>query len=110
MTTEERLLKLLSAPPEVLKRVDDVLEGKQPAETAMTDFRLLDYHMAAKLLGLSRQTIRRMIHDGRLPIVEIRSGRFRVPSQALTEIVNAGMANWDGPRRGGMGKHSVTHA
>ena len=44
----------------------------------------------AEALGVSRQTVFRMSRDGRLPVVETRAGRFRVPSYALTDLLKGG--------------------
>ena len=48
--------------------------------------RLLNYRQAADMLGLSKQTVRRLIKAGRLPVVETRVGRLRVPEQAAIEL------------------------
>ena len=89
---EQLLMKLLTAPPEVLARVAATLENKREA-TAPTDRKLLTLAAAAAILGVSRQTVLRMTHDGRLPVVETRAGRYRVPSYALTELLQGGIAS-----------------
>jgi excisionase family DNA binding protein len=72
-----------------LERVDAILENKQH-ETTLGDRRLLTLAAAATVLGVSRQTVFRMSRDGRLPVVETRAGRFRVPSYALTALLKGG--------------------
>ena len=50
--------------------------------------RLLNYKQAADMLGLSKQTVRRLIKAGRLPVVETRVGRLRVPEQAIMDLAS----------------------
>ena len=86
MTTESRITKLLSASPDTLLKIDMLLEGRQ-IETNTGDRRLLTLMEAARVMGLSRMTIHRMATDGRLPVVETRAGRRRIPSAALTALL-----------------------
>ena len=92
MTTENRFQKMLSATPEQLAQVDALLEGK-PTEAAPTDRKLMTLTAAADALGISRQTVWRMIGDGRLPTIEIRAGRHRIASSAITAFLNGGAPN-----------------
>ena len=89
MTTETRFKQILTATPEQLARIDEVLEGKT-ATTKVADIRLLTFSDAARALQVSRQTIWRMVNDGRLRVVEIRDGCRRVPAVALTELTQGG--------------------
>jgi len=86
MTTEARIQNLLQADAEKLAQVDSILQGGG-ANAAPTDRRLLSMTQAAETMGLSRQTIWRMIKEDRLPVVEIRRGRYRVPSAAITAML-----------------------
>ena len=86
MTTETRIQTLLSADADTLAQVDNVLSGTA-TEAASTDRKLLSMTDAAETMGLSRQTIWRMIKEDRLPVVEIRRGRYRVPSAAITAML-----------------------
>jgi len=86
MTTEARIQNLLQADAEKLAQVDSILEGRA-TEATNTDRRLLSMTQAAETMGLSRQTIWRMIKEDRLPVVEIRRGRYRVPSAAITAML-----------------------
>lgn len=86
MTTESRITKLLSASPDTLSKIDMLLEGR-PIETNTGDRHLLTLMEAARVMGLSRMTIHRMAADGRLPVVETRAGRRRIPSAALTALL-----------------------
>lgn len=90
---EQLIMKLLLASSEMLDRVEAVLDKRQ-MEAALSDRRLLTLAAAAGMLGVSRMTIYRMTRDGRLPVVETRAGRYRVPSNALTALLmGAGEGN-----------------
>ena len=91
MSPDQRMMKILIADPATLARVDELLDGKTVDKpTAPGDRRLLTFTDAAEILGCSRMTIFRMVKDGRLPAVEIRQGRLRIPSAALTALVGEG--------------------
>jgi excisionase family DNA binding protein len=47
----------------------------------------LTFTEAARWMHVSRQTIWRMVKEGRLPTVETRLDRYRVPAAALTAFV-----------------------
>ena len=97
MTREQLMVKLLTAAPEMLARVEALLENKQ-IETTPADRRLLTLGQAAKVLSVSRMTVYRMARDGRLPVVETRAGRHRIPSNALTALLNgSGSGNGQTP-------------
>jgi excisionase family DNA binding protein len=94
MTTQtnqnERLLKFLHASPAMLEEIDRILEGKVQARMEATTGPLLcGMSPAAKLLGVSRSTIWRMIKAGRLGKVEVLPGSFRV-RRADLEAIAAG--------------------
>jgi len=86
MNVEHRIQKLLTATPEQLAKIDALLEGKSFGIERL-DTRLLTLTAAAETMGLSRQTVFRMTRDGRLPVVEVRAGRLRVPAHALQNLV-----------------------
>ncbi|MDD2597769.1 MAG: helix-turn-helix domain-containing protein [Kiritimatiellae bacterium] len=86
MTTENRIQAILIADPVKLAQIDSILTGTH-TEAAPSDRRLLTKTEAAKTLGMSRQTIWRMIKEGRLPVIEIRRGQHRIPSAALTSML-----------------------
>lgn len=90
MTTETRFTKLLQATPAQLATIDALLDGQGLGPKEPTDRKLLTLTAAAGVLGISRQTVWRMINDGRLQTVELRAGRCRVPSNALTELLKGG--------------------
>lgn len=86
MTFEHRVQKMVVATPAQLDQIDAVLDGKT-AIAEPVDMRLLTLTAAAQTMGLSRQTVFRMTRDGRLPVVEVRAGRHRVPATALQNLV-----------------------
>ena len=91
MSPDQRMMKILTADPATLAKVDAVLTGTATDKpTDAGDRRLLTQTEAAAILGVSRMTIFRMTRDGRLPAVEIRAGRLRIPSAALTELAKGG--------------------
>jgi len=85
MNTEERFRKIIEANPAILEKVDNLLQGRNSAP--VTDTRLYNFGEAARQLGISRQTVWRMVKEGRLATIEIRKGCRRVPAYALTELV-----------------------
>jgi hypothetical protein len=79
MNTEERLKRLFAASPEQLKAVDDILESGVPKKTSIVSGPLLlGMTASAKLLGVSRATLWRMIKRGMLEKVEVLPGSFRL--------------------------------
>ena len=71
----ERIFRFLQATPEQQAMIDRVLAGEAPAPVkAATGPLLLGMGNAAKLLGVSRATLWRMIKAGRLARVEVLSG------------------------------------
>lgn len=86
MSKEQLIGRLLAATTDELRKIELVFAGKtESADTG--DRRLLTLMDAAKVMGLSRMTIHRMAADGRLPVVETRAGRRRIPSAALTALL-----------------------
>ena len=88
MTKEALIRKLLAATPAELNRLAAVLAGETPTEP--TDRKLLSIRQTADALGVSRSTVWRLLRDGRLPFVELRPGRRRIPSVAVTEFARRG--------------------
>ena len=79
LSTDERLLRLLRASPEQQAAIDRILEGQMEApRPAPTGPLLMMMGDAAKLLGVSRTTIWRMMKLGKLEGVEILPGTLRV--------------------------------
>ena len=82
MTTtnpNDRLMRILQATPEQLEVIDQVLAGKVPsAAPSTTGPLLLGMAASAKLLGVSRATLWRMMKVGKLERVEVLPGSHRL--------------------------------
>lgn len=77
--SNERLLRFLGATPEQQVAIDRILDGKPDAPRPVpTGPLLMMMGDAAKLLGVSRATIWRMVKLGKLDRVEILPGTYRV--------------------------------
>lgn len=87
MTTDERLMRLLGAKPEMLEAVDRVLEGR-PAAKPNSGPLLLAIGPASRFLGVSRWTLRRMAVAGVIERIEVLPGSFRVRRGDLEAIAN----------------------
>jgi predicted DNA-binding transcriptional regulator AlpA len=90
VNTDERLKKLLDASPEQLAAIDVILERRIAETFSPTQGPLLlGMSASAKLLGVSRATLWRMIKAGLLQKVEVLPGSFRL-RRADLESVAAG--------------------
>jgi predicted DNA-binding transcriptional regulator AlpA len=91
MSTNERLIKFLQAPPDVLAQIDCILDGKRPTKVGTTANGplLMGMGEGARLLGVSRATLWRRIKLGLLERIEILPGSFRV-RRADLEAIAAG--------------------
>jgi len=78
------MMKILTADADTLARVDAVLEG---AGADPGDLRLLTQEDVAESLGVSRQTVWRMLQAGRLPAVKTVGDRLRIPAAAVQRYV-----------------------
>jgi excisionase family DNA binding protein len=88
MNTEERLKRLFKASPEQIETIDGILEGKIQKPTTQTVGPLLmGMTASAKLLGVSRATLWRMIKRGLLQKIEVLPGSFRLRRADLEAIV-----------------------
>lgn len=85
----ERIVKILTAPPAVQEEIDRVLNGKiaiPKAESGKGPL-LLSMSNAAKYLGCSRATLWRMLKAKRLNKVEVLPGSFRIRRTDLDALV-----------------------
>ena len=84
----ERLLRFLLATPEQQALIDKILEGKmEVSPAAVTGPLLLPMGKAAKLLGVSRATLWRMLKATRLTRVEILPGAYQIRRSEIVELV-----------------------
>lgn len=91
MSEKERIMRLMTAGPKVLARIDDILAGKDGADDCAGGggecVRLLTLKDAAARLGLSRPTVYRLCMDGRLPYVQLSDNRGkRISVQAVADF------------------------
>ena len=88
MSTNERLLKLATATPQVLAKVDAILNGTDTTTRAPDkDCRLVTYTQAAKMMKVSRPTVYRLAKCGRLDVVPL-NGVNRIRLQSVIDCVN----------------------
>ena len=88
MNTNERLLKIATANPAVLARIDAVLDGTDgKPNKADADVRLCTFTTAARMLGVSRPTIYRMARLGRLATVRL-GGTNRILMRSVFDFAN----------------------
>lgn len=88
MNANERLLKLATANPSVLAKVDAVLNGTDGRTAkADDDCRLITYTEAAKRLNVSRPTVYRLAKVGRLDVVPL-DGVNRIRLQSIVDFAN----------------------
>jgi len=90
MSERERIMRLMSATPKTLARIDDILAGRDYSTregTGEDDVRLLTLGDAAKRLSLSRPTVYKLCTEGRLPYVQLSENRGkRIRLQAVLDF------------------------
>lgn len=91
LNINERMQKILNAPPKVLSRIDAILTGEDTTpEPQERENRLVTYTEAARRLNLSRPTIYRLVQSGRLAIVPL-NGVNRVTIASINNLLTAGV-------------------
>lgn len=95
MSERERIMRLMSASPKTLARIDCILEGRDDPAMLGTcgegadDARLLTLSEAAQRLRLSRPTVYRLCVEGRLPFVQLSDNRGkRIRLRAVLDFAN----------------------
>lgn len=88
MSNEQRMMRLLTANPQTLAKVDAVLNGTdgKPGKTD-DDCRLITYTEAARRLNLSRPTIYRLAKARRLEVVPL-DGVNRIRLASVIDFAN----------------------
>ncbi len=86
MTDRERIMRILNANYETLRKIDDILMGRdKPIRNLERETRLITLSEAAKLLNVSRQTVYRMLEMGKLNYVTL-DGMRRVTMRSVLEL------------------------
>lgn len=88
MSNEQRMMRLLTANPATLAKIDHILDGTDGGATkADADCRLVTYTEAAKRLNLSRPTVYRLAKAGRLEVVPL-DGVNRIRLKSVVDFAN----------------------
>lgn len=94
VTNDEIIQAVFTATNEAKSRALAILQGEDPSACVeqLEEPLLLGMGQAAKLMGLSRATLWRLIKSGRLEKVELYPGSFRVrKSDILALIAESGV-------------------
>lgn len=86
MNIETRLKKLMVATPSQLNKIDAILDSRV-ASSNITDMVLLTISSAARKTGLSRNSVYRLIADGKLVTVPLRNGSRRIRQADLARLI-----------------------
>jgi len=89
MKIEEMMQAVISATPQKRRTIEAVLSGKKtiPSPIRETDLRLVSLSDAARILGVSRYTIYRLIDMKQITTRRI-GGIIRVPMSSLENLSN----------------------
>ena len=87
MDLNERLLKLLQAPPDVLAKVDAVLTGGRASSEEAPP--LMRINEAAKFCACSRATIYRLMAAGKIRRTHLLSGTPRIYRNDLEALIDS---------------------
>ena len=88
MALEQLIQALLTATPVRRREVEAMLKGRSGAAARQeADRRLVTISGAAKLLGVGRNTIYRLIKAGRLETVRL-NGVSRIPMRSIDAMVD----------------------
>jgi excisionase family DNA binding protein len=80
-------MRILQAAPDVQAKIDRILEGKEVTqERPVTGPLLMGMSASARLLGISRATLWRVIRAGRLKKIEVLPGSYRLRRQDLLAL------------------------
>jgi excisionase family DNA binding protein len=91
LSSNERLMRVLQAPPDQLAAIDRILAGAlSPTPPDSGAPILIRIRTAATMLDAHRATVWRMIHAGKLQTVEILSGSVRVRRADVEAIARDG--------------------
>ena len=85
LNTNDRLKRVMDAPPATLKRIDEILTGHTTTPETV-DVKLLTYTEAARLLNVSRPTVYRLTRANRLHVVPLLGVR-RITRDSVQALV-----------------------
>lgn len=94
--TNELLSAIVRAPAERKRHALQVLLDQTPPAAPATGPFLLTMGKAAKLLGVSRSTLYRMVISGTIQPVEIRRGTYRVRRADIEALARDGIVTVEG--------------
>lgn len=72
----------------MLRKIDSILDGKDDNKSQPADATLLTLTQTARMLGLARITIVRMVRDGILPVIPVRMGSKRIRRSDVMDFVH----------------------
>jgi len=86
METNERFARIAAASPDVLKKIDDILEGKVPFSLDLSqECRLVTIAEACRLLGMKYATFHRAMQDGCFDVVPA-TGKNLIKESSVREF------------------------
>ena len=86
METNERFARIATASPEVLKQIDEILEGKSPADSNQKkDCRLVTIAEACRMLGMKYPTFHRAMQEGCFDVVDA-TGKNLIKESSVIEF------------------------
>lgn len=85
MTATDRMQKILQADASKLAEIDAILCGKASQHERKEETRLIYINETARMLGLSRPTVYKLIRNGRIDAIEL-DGVHRVRLQSVLDF------------------------
>lgn len=87
MSNNDRMMRLLTANPATLAKIDAVLSGTDGEAAKADDLRLVTFTEAARRLNISRVTVYRLVKLGRLETVPL-DGVNRIRLKSVIDFAN----------------------
>ena len=87
MSNNDRIMRLLTANPATLAKIDAVLSGTDGEAAKADDLRLVTFTEAARRLNISRVTVYRLVKLGRLETVPL-DGVNRIRLKSVIDFAN----------------------
>lgn len=72
----------------MLRKIDSILDGKDDCGNQPPDATLLTLTQTSRMLGVARITVVRMVKDGILPVIPVRSGSKRIRRSDVMDFVS----------------------